>query len=68
MTSITDPKWLKNCFANLFGGKIIIGPCFISIGGNGITLIIFFEPVNFFKLLRLIVEIKLIIFFFIIKL
>ena len=56
------PKCLKIFFANLLGGQIIIGPFLISIGGKGIALTIFLLFIIFFNLIKLIVDIRLIIF------
>ena len=62
LTSITIPRWLKKFFAILLGGHTTIGPFLISIGGRGIALEIFLFFVNFFRLARFMVEIKLTIF------
>ena len=46
----------------MLGGHITIGPFLISIGGKGVARTIFLFLVNFFRLAKLIVEIRLIIF------
>ena len=65
---MTEPRYLKKFFVFLSGGQITIGPLLISIGGNGVALTIFLFLVNFFNFSIFIVEIKLIIFFFLRKL
>ena len=61
---MTVPNLLKKPFTFLSGGQIGIGPSLLDIGGRGIALIIlFFLPIYFLSCARLIVEIKLIIFY-----
>ena len=66
--SIVFPNLLKNSLTFLFGGKIGTGPFLSDIGGNGIALtILAFTLINFFRSFIFIVDIKLIIKCFFLK-
>ena len=66
---MTFPNLLKNALTCLSGGQIGIGPKLLEIGGSGIALtILIFLPIYFLSWGILIVEIKLTIFWFFLKL
>ena len=66
---MTVPNLLKNPLTCLSGGQIGIGPKLLEIGGSGIALtILIFLPIYFLSWGILIVEIKLTIFWFFLKL
>ena len=69
LISITVPNLLKKPFTFLSGGQIGIGPNLLDIGGSGMALtILFFLPIYFLSCERFMVEIKLTIFWFCLKL